>query len=470
MRKLYFFSLLGFFLFHLTACQFNSEQAKKDKVSKLEALFDLDSIKSRGSLKALIENSSTSYFVYKGQPMGFEYELLSRFTKEINVDLELIPIQNMDHVFDSLEELKGDVIAANLTVTKERKSQVEFSLPLLYSNQVLVQRNEGDLVRTPSQMAHKTIFVRKNSSFYSRLHHLSEEIGDSMDIQEVSGDITVEELIKQVAEGEIDYTVADRHVAKINQAFYRNLYTKTPVSLEQQIAWALRKNTPQLLKAINLWLEEFKKTKDFRVIYLKYYGNTKLYRSRVKSELFTPKSGQISPYDSLIKEAVKPLGWDWKLLSALIYQESGFNHYVESWAGAYGLMQLMPETAESFGVDSISSPEANVKAGVKYLLWLNKEFLEKVSDSTERVKFVLAAYNVGLGHVFDAIRLAEHHELNPEVWDKNVAEMLKNKSLPEYYKSEVVYYGYCRGSEPYKYVKEIFERYEHYLNMVEKEE
>ncbi len=440
---------------------------KEEQKDQLPAR-DLDSILSDGVLHALIDNSTTSYFVYRGEPMGFEYELLSRFSDDLGIDLAIRPIKNMNAIIDSLIDQKGDIIAANLTVTKDRNEQVLFSSPLIYSPQVLIQRADESLIHTPSEMLGKEIHLRKNSSFYERIQNLSEEVGGEILINEVDGDVSVEELIQQVSTEEIDYTVADEHVAKINRAFYKNLYIKTPVSLEQQIAWAVRKNSPKLIDTLNHWLDAFKKTVDFRVIYLKYYGNTQLYRARVQSKLFTPKSGQISQYDELIKAESKKIGWDWRLISSLIYQESQFDHDAKSWAGAYGLMQLMPETAAAYGVDSTSSPESNIKAGIRYLKWLEEEFTEKVADSSQRKKFVLAAYNVGLGHVYDAIRLASEYNLKADVWEENVAEMLKNKSKPKYYRNPVAYYGYCRGSEPYYYVSQIMARFEHYKNMTKK--
>ncbi|MEQ8625960.1 MAG: transporter substrate-binding domain-containing protein [Vicingaceae bacterium] len=435
--------------------------------------YDLIEVKSAGKLRALVDNSSTSYFVYKGTPMGFEYELLSRFASAINVELAVEPIKDLDNIIDSLLVYKGDVIAANLTVTRDRTQNVSFTKPLILSKQVLVQRypksndEATSLVESPSELEGKEVYVRKNSSFYNRLQNLSEEIGGEIILKEVASNITVEQLIKKVAKGEIDYTIADEHVAKINKAFFPNIHIKTAVSLEQQIAWAVRKESPDLLIALNEWLRNFKKTTDYRVIYLKYFGNTTLYRTRVRSQLFTSKSGQLSPYDQIVKKYAKETGWDWRLLTSIIYQESQFNHNAVSWTGAQGLMQLMPTTAAEYGLDSSAGPQQNISAGIEYLEWIDKQFQEKVSDTEERRKFVLAAYNVGLGHVFDAIRLAEKNGLKKTVWDKNVAEMLLNKSKPKYYEDEVVYYGYCRGSEPYKYVNEILSRYEHYKNMTE---
>ena len=185
----------------------------------------------------------------------------------------------------------------------------------------------------------------------------------------------------------------------------------------------------------------------------------------MNSDFFTAKCGCISPYDDLIKDFAEDIDWDWRLLTSLIYQESGFDPNSSSWAGAEGLMQLMPETAAEYGLDSTANPQDNIEAGVKYLKWLEVQFEEKVTDSLERRKFVLAAYNVGLGHIFDAMRLAEKYELDPQMWKDNVAEMILKKSNPTYYRDEVVYYGYCRGTETYKYVNEINSRFEHYKNV-----
>jgi membrane-bound lytic murein transglycosylase F len=446
-----------------------------DREVNLESGYDLKEIKEKGELRALVDNSTTSYFVYKGRPMGFEYELLSRFAEHIGVNLQVIPTHDLENIFNDLNELRGDIIAANLTITKPRREKVAFSMPILRSRQVLVQRQaqpqdikQGKLLVThPTELVDKEVYVHKGSSFYRRLQHLSDEIGSDIYIKEVAGNISVEKLIQKVSEGEIDYTVADEHVAKINNAYYHNLHIKTPISLEQQAAWAVRKESPELLLAIDEWLKDFKKTVDFRVIYLKYYGNTGLYRERVRSDLFTARSGKISQYDELIKKEAERLGWDWRLLASLIYQESRFDHHAESWVGAKGLMQLMPTTLAEYGLDETAGPAANVHAGVDYLLWLDKQFAEKVENPKERVKFILAAYNVGLGHVFDAMRLAEKYGLNPKLWYQNVAKMMLKKSDEKYYSDEVVHYGYCRGTEPYQYVNEIFHRYNDYRNVME---
>jgi len=461
----------------LSAC---SDKLDKElnKPKSDQAVIDLKEIKAAGKLKAIIDNSSTSYFIYKGQAMGFEYELLSRFAKHIDVELEVETIDDMGEMIKALKNNQGDVIAANLTITKKRKTEIDYSHPILTTRQVLVQRQlqakdiqKGKLlIESPTELVDKKVYVQKASSFYNRLKNLSEEIGGDIEIQEVAGNFTVEQMIEKVAEGEIDYTVADEHVAKINQAYYRNININTALSLDQRVAWGVRKESADLQIAIDNWLNDFKKTVDFRVIYLKYYGNTKLFRNRVQNRLFTSKSGKLSDYDAIVKQKAEIVGWDWRLITSLIYQESRFNPQARSWVGAQGLMQLMPSTSAEYGLDSNASVSQNIEAGIRYLNWIENQFVEKVPDSIERQKFVIASYNVGLGHVFDAIRLAESRDLDPERWEDNVAEMLLKKSDPDYYQDSVVHYGYCRGREPYHYVKEIYNRYHDYLNVTQSED
>ncbi|NJM16045.1 MAG: transglycosylase SLT domain-containing protein [Bacteroidales bacterium] len=190
--------------------------------------------------------------------------------------------------------------------------------------------------------------------------------------------------------------------------------------------------------------------------------NKKSMANRRASEYFVIEKGRMSAYDEQIKRYSRDLGWDWRLLASLIYQESRFQPDVKSWMGAYGLMQLMPQTADRFGVDSTSTPEEQIVAGVKFLRWIDRRLRDVIIDEDERIKFILAAYNVGYGHVLDAMRLAEKYGKDPTQWDKNVDYYVLNKSNPEYFNDPIVKHGYCRGDEPYNYVYDILERFNHY--------
>lgn len=467
-----------FLLIFSMACSDIKQEEVDDTIDK-PAVYDLAEIKQRGVLRALIDYSSTSYFVYKGQPMGYEYELLETFANHIDVDLEVIPVKNMDEIISLLNSYQGDIIAANWTVTKERAKEVRFTQLNNTTEQVLIQRKpEGyermnkrtmskHLLTNVAELGGKEIYVRKNSSFYSRLNNLSDEIGEDIDIKTAKGATTTEMLIEQVAKGEIDYTIADKNIARINTSFHDNIDASLAVSLKQRISWAVRQSSTELADTIDSWLTDYKKTSEFQYIYKKYFKNQYSYRNRVISDFYSAKSGIISPFDAVIKEKSKIVNWDWRLIASMIYQESQFDSTAVSWAGASGLMQLMPSTAAHFGLDSTSNNTDQIEAGVSYLKYLDSELNEKVMDPNERIKFILASYNVGLGHIWDAMRLAEKYDLDPNKWDGNVDIMLKNKSKPKYYKDPVVRHGYCRGREPYYYVKEVLERFKHYENVMD---
>ncbi|MEQ9188147.1 MAG: transporter substrate-binding domain-containing protein [Cryomorphaceae bacterium] len=467
------FFLVCFLCF--TGCSSTSEKkALRESPEAKIAQRDLDVILASGKLVALTDFSSSSYFIFKGVPMGFEYELLQRFCDELGVDLSVRIVSDMDSVIYLLNRNKGDVIAANYTVTNRRKRKVSFSEPVLKTRQVLVQRLpeqwwtmtrdqlNQNLVRNAVGLVGKEVYVRRESSFYTRLLNLMDEMGGIIDIEFAEG-IGTEQLIEMVSLGEINYTVADENVAVLNKAYFSNIDVNTPLSFTQNVAWACRKNSPLLLDTLNSWLNEFKHTEEFAVIHLKYFKARTQHRERVLSEYSSLKGSKISPYDVLIKQEAERIGWDWKLLAAMIYQESKFIPDAEAWTGASGLMQLIPETAQRFGADSVGDPQQNIHAGVSFLKTIDAYWKEKLNDSTQIIPFSLASYNVGLGHVLDARRLAKKHGGDTASWE-SVSTFLELKAQPQFYTDEVVRHGYCRGTEPVTYVRSIMSLWEHYKN------
>jgi len=254
-------------------------------------------------------------------------------------------------------------------------------------------------------------------------------------------------------------------VALVNQTYYPHIDVSTAISFPQNLAWAVQKGATNLKHEIDSWLKEFKKTTKYALLYNKYFRNQR--SSKIKaSDYFSMTSGKISAFDAAIKKYSSQIGWDWRLLASVIYQESRFDPNAESWAGAFGLMQLMPNTARRFGVDRNSPPEQHIRAGVEFIKWLNDRFKDKIPDEQERIKFILASYNIGYGHIEDAMNLAEKYEQNPAIWDDGVDKFLLRKSNPEYYLDPVVKYGYCRGIETYNFVSEVLERYNDYKNII----
>lgn len=469
--------LLSFLLFLIYGCS-NSGKIDSNKKTAPKISRDLVDIKKEGKLKALTIYSATSYFLYKGKPMGYEFEMLERFAKHLNVELELIVVKDIDELIDKLIKGEGDLLAYGLTITNQRKEQVDFTNYLYLTRQVLVQKKpdnwlnlhwkklESSLIHDAIELLGDTIAVRDASSYHDRISNLSEELGGQIHIKTLSGELSTDEIIQMVADGEIKYTVADDNIAGIMASYYPVLDIEVPISFSQRIGWATRQNSNELLNKINAWLKEFKQEVDYNVIYNKYFKNKKNFRKRVKSEFYSLNTQEISPYDDLIKKYSKTLGWDWRLVASLIYQESRFDPKNSSWTNAIGLMQLMPATAKELGVKDRHNPEQNIKGGTEYLKQMWDDF-ESIQDSVQRTKFTMASYNCGFYHVKDAQNLAKKRGLNPNIWDNNVDEMILALSIQANYNDPVVNYGYVRGIEPHNYVTQIFERYEHYIQFID---
>ncbi len=452
----------------------NEQRAeRKDNLSRI----DLPEIRERGKLVLLTENSSTSYYLYRGQGMGFDYELVKAFAREHDLDLEVRILEDLNDMFDLLRDGKGDLIACNLAVRSERDALANFTSPLTETRQVLVQRKpeklanisakalDDTLIRTWEELEGHEIYVHEYSSFHQNLKSRLAKDSIGVELIEASGNIDTEQLIRLVAEGQIDLTVADENVALLNQTYYPELDVSYALSEEEPIAWAVRKDADSLLTTLNTWIAEKRTRRRVAYTYKKYFEASKDQHARVKSPFSSLSGKRISEFDPVIQQYSGRIEWDWKLLAAMIYQESRFNPEARSWAGAFGLMQLMPLTARRFGIDTTDTREQNIRAGVDYIKYLDNFWRNRIHDPQERIKFILASYNVGPGHVQDAQRIAQYLGKNPYIWDNNVAEGLLLKSDQTYLALDGVKHGYCRGKEPYDYVKKVMTQYTMYQTM-----
>lgn len=476
-RQPVFYMLLLVVASIIQGCNNGSGPARQDAAHRMDGR-DLQEITQDGKLRALTTYSGTSYFLYRGQPMGYEYELLKRFADHLGVDLEIHVSENIDNMLHELNQGNVDLVAHGLTITSDRMEQVNFTDYLYLTHQVLVQKKpdnwrtmkwsrlQSALVHDVIELIGDTVSVRMNSSYYKRLVNLSDEIGGEIVIDTLPGDLSTDEIIKMVVDGEIKYTVADNNLANINASYYPVLDIDVPVSFSQRIGWAVRPGSEELLAAVNDWIDEMKDEVDYYVIYNKYFKNKRNFRKRIESDFYSLTNNSISKYDQIIQTHADRIGWDWRLLASLVYQESRFNPTAGSWAGATGLMQLMPATARELNVKNRTNAEQSIRGGSTYLDRLWSKF-EAVEDSIQRLKFTMASYNCGLYHVKDAQRLAEKNALDPVTWDENVEEMILQLSYPKYYNDPDVEYGYVRGLEPYTYVRQIFERYEHYRKFID---
>ncbi len=458
MKKI-FACLICLFLF--TSCYTRHNQTTE--ADKTDSTTDLAQIQERGELIAATLYSSTSYFQYKMQPMGYEYDLIKNFAKSEGLKLNIKVAQSTSQLFAMLDSGVVDVIAYPININNVSKQKFLFCGHERQTNQVIVQRaNRKDkILKDVTQLIGKKIYIQEHSKYEERLKNLNGELGGGIEIVPINKDsISNEDLIEMVSKGEIPYTVSDDNIAQLNKTYFWNINISLDISFKQRSSWAVRPGSKQLAAAIDEWANDSKRKKSFKSISKRYFE-----LSKVGDGFDIPKigKGQISPYDNYFRKHARLLDWDWQLLASISYQESKFNPHVVSWAGAKGLMGIMPNTARHLGVSphDLNDPDKGIRAGVDCLRRFRQGFT-KITDPTEKIKFTLAAYNAGIGHVYDAQKLAEKYGKNPLVWDKNVAEYIRVKNEPEYYNDPVCKHGYLRGSETFNYVNEVMKRYEYY--------
>ena len=387
----------------MLACQHKNQQ---QVVTAMEH-YDLPQMKDSGVLVALTLNSSISYFDYRGEPMGFQYELAKQFAQSLGLKLELKVAPSTEDLVQMLLTGEGDLIAYPLPVTKELKDTIHYCGEDIITHQVLVQRNGNQkqkAITNVTELIGKNVYA-KTGKYLDRLHNLNKELGDGILIHEVGNDSTsIEDLIMQVSTGTIDYTLCDNDLARLNKTYYTNLDIHLPVSFDQRASWAVRKNAPLLAEAANCWHKKNKTSPAYKASTKRYFENSK---RLPHGPILSIKDGKISHFDHLFKKYASEVGWDWRVIASLAYNESNFDTTAVSWVGAKGLMQLMPRTAKAMGIPEgkEQDPEESVKAATKYLNQLGRSF-SKITDPNEKMKFVLASYNAGIGHILDAMALA----------------------------------------------------------------
>jgi len=239
-----------------------------------------------------------------------------------------------------------------------------------------------------------------------------------------------------------------------------------PIGDNVKIGWALRQDQPQLKAAADAFFKKHHGDLFFNMTRNKYFKNPKYMRVS-GDEQRSDKEGRLSPYDALVKKYSKQFEFDWRLVTAQMYQESHFDPTVKSWVGAQGLMQVMPATAKELKIENVTDPESGIHAGVKLMSRYAKLFNSPTVKEKDRMRFALAAYNCGPGHVYDARRLATDLKLDPNKWFNNVEKAMLLLSVPQHAKKARS--GYCRCEEPVKYVSSIQTRYDSYSRLAKLE-
>jgi len=424
----------------------------------------VSSLVNNGKLIAICENSTLSYFKNKNISLGYEYEILHHIAKQLNVKLEILTFDNRKEMNKALLAGKGHLIADFRAMSSSQGSDLIYTIPHTWSQLSLIQRKPTKKDKNPKPLLEniydldgKTIHVYQNSIAHKKLKYFMDEYAIQINIKAVK--TTREELVEQVSNGEIEYTVVEKEIMLANKQLYTNLDYALQLSFPYRIAFTLRHDASQIRDTINVLLENFLETEQYSNLFAKYISNETKYFHR-RMNLLLLNGVQISKIDDKLKEEAKKIGWDWRLLSSLIMQESRFEAYVASRQGTFGLMQFMPRTGAKYGVFPNSTPEAQVEGGVKYLSHLQNMFAD-VEDPQERCKFVLASYNGGPAHVLDARRLAAHFDEDKTNWEV-VSKYLLKLSEPEFFNMDMVKSGAYNANHMLKYVQSVTQRFHEY--------
>ncbi|MBW2033386.1 MAG: membrane-bound lytic murein transglycosylase MltF [Deltaproteobacteria bacterium] len=420
----------------------------------------LDRIEKSGEITVLTRNNAHCYYIYRDKPTGFEYDLARAFSEYLGVKLKVVT-PTWEGLIDALNSEKGDFIAASMTITESRKKLIDFSDEYLSIQQnsiqqkVILHANDYQIQRI-EDLQGKTIHVRLGTSYEERLRQLKYE-GMHINIK-LHEDTPTEELIRMVAEKEIEITVADSNIAALaalNRRYYPDVKIAFAIEKPQALGWGVKKRERALLKKINKFLQKIKENGTLRKLYETHYAyveifdyaDLKRYHRRIKTRL--PK------YEKIIRQAALKYGFDWRLIAAVIYQESHFDPGARSFTGVKGIMQLTRETAKEMGIKDRSDPEQSIMGGVKYIDRLYKGWSD--ANDPDRLLITIASYNVGRGHILDAREIALEKGLDPNSWS-DLKEILPLLRYAKYYKKSR--YGYCRGTEPVNYVKRILTYYD----------
>ncbi len=413
----------------------------------------LERIKRTGFLRLITDNSIHTYYYYNGRPAGFEYELAVAFADFLHVDLDVVA-PGWNNMFATLEQGKGDFIASGLVITREGIEKVNFSIPYMTIQQHVIHHQQDTGPEKIEDLASLTLHVNRGTPYHHRLNEIK---ASGIPLNYILyHNMPAEELIRMVRDKEIKYTIAANTVALMSQRYYPDIRIGIPIREKESLAWAVSKNDPEMLEQVNKFFLHAVQTGLIQRLTDKYFSNIqnsdpfdlKKFHQRIETRL--------PEYKPLIHKEAEKYGLDWKLMAAIVYQESQFDPEAVSLNNVKGLMQVTSIAAEEMGLSNMVTPTESIKAGIRYFDKMTKKF-EHIDDDHEKIPFALASYNVGYGHVSDAVRIAEEMGLDPGKW-QNLKKTLPLLSKPGYYTK--VRYGYARGWESVQYVERILTYYD----------
>jgi len=410
----------------------------------------MQDIKNNGKLIVLTRNSPTTYFLNTDNlPTGFEYDLTKKLAESMNVDIEYKLYDTNDELMDALNTGEGHIVAAGLTATEERKQNKLFSSSYKSVQQQVVCHRKSKLPKFTADLINKSLLIITESSYQETLVELNKQHPELKWIS--TNKLSTEQILKKVANKEIDCTIADSNIIASNHRYYPNLMVAFDISETQELAWLIPDESEHFKRFLDNWFDTIKNNSTLNIINERYYGyaesfdyyNNHIFLKRIKTRL--PK------YKTHFQKVGKKYQIPWELLAAQSYQESGWNAKARSPTGVRGLMMLTQNTAKAMGVKKRINPIQSIQGGAKYLDHMLKKIPDDVNPS-DKIWFALAAYNIGFGHLLDARQLARQQEKDPGTWH-DIKEVFPLLSQKKHYKK--LKYGYARGLEPVKYIDRI---------------
>ena len=428
---------------------------------------DLAQITDSGVIRMITRYNSSSYFIHKGGQAGFDFELFARYARSLGLAIEVVIPEPGEDLISLLNTGRGDVICAGLTRSEQTDLWAAATRPYNFVDKVVVLPVDDLRPDTIAALSGLTITITDHSPVRAELRELKQQPNLNLFINTARPLVEEEELLAMVDRGEIEATVADDVNVRAAMTYLSGIRIGARLSERRPVVWMVRQNCPELRASLNdylkrnLWVTSgglTRRSQIYGILYDRYYENAETIKDFQQVDDRPDKSGRISEYDELIQRQSAAAGLDWRMVAALIYQESRFYPRALSKAGARGLMQVMPQFAGA-QVDSLFMPAPNLRSGLRLLKQIHNSYA--YLDSLERWRFSLATYHAGAGHMTDARRMGMELGRDPNRWHGSIDEMVKRLMQRRWYGR--TRYGFLRGEKTVAYVEEIIGRCQTYM-------
>lgn len=424
-----------------------------------------DLINERNTIRFVIRNNIASYYLWKGQLMGFHYELARDFAKSYNLNYEILVAPDNESMFTYIKNGKADIALGFYRANEQLTHQgLAFSKPYHFATEQPILVKSFSKVNTAEDIQYRNVTIRKPSPYLktiSALQQIMPEIVPSTAAEKIDK----EQVFDEIAQNRYDITIADEQVTNLTLNLPEEIKPNVKLGKEKTQSWVIKSGNNSLLEKVDQYVKQTYRGLFYSVIHKRYFENEQVHDQHNENYAEQKSVGSLSPYDEVVEKYAQKYGFDSKLLIAQMHQESSFNPEAISFAGAIGLFQIMPNTAKQLKMTNLTVPENSIQAGVRYLHWVQERMKEQNVREDQLIWFALASYNAGSGHVSDAIRLAKSKGWQGDVWFDNVEKAMLLLSQQEY--SSKARYGYVRGKEPVDYVRKIRNKYQIYNQQTE---